>query len=343
MPTREQIDQAKERLRIPDLWERLQLPGKPGKLCRSPLRKDKHPSFSIFDGGRAAKDHATGETYDGPRFLAQARGLPLGEALRQFVEIAGGTAASYQNVSPPRQTGSESECEPVRQKPDLSAFWTPTKAELRAIARDRRLAIAAPEIAKRLSCLKAGEVCGFASWILTDPSGRNAEARRFKRLNYPACGELSERKAHTIRASTKSWPLGLGVDRMLVQKATLIAIVEGGPDWLATWHCIYQAKRWDVLPITILGRCVHGLHCEAVELLKGKTIKFFPHADPDDGALKQIELIGEQLRKVGCRLTYFDLTGLTTLDGKPVKDLNDLASLNATQLGALFDARPTNR
>jgi hypothetical protein len=227
------------------------------------------------------------------------------------------------------------------KKPDLSKFRIPSKAEIRAIARDRGLNPAAPEIAKRLSCLKVGDVCGCHSWILTDPAAWNAEARRFGRLSYPASGSLSPRKAHTIRGSCKSWPLGLGVDRTLVEKAALIVIVEGTPDLLAAWHFIHWAKCWDVLPITILGRCVHGLHCEAVELLKGKTIKFFPHADPDDGALKQIELIGEQLRKVGCRLTYFDLAGLCTVGGKPAKDLNDLASLDAIQLGNLFYARPT--
>jgi hypothetical protein len=128
-------------------------------------------------------------------------------------------------------------------------------------------------------------------------------------LTFPAGGDLCERKAHTIRHSQKSWPLGLGIDRSLVEKATLIAIVEGGPDWLACWDFIHRAKRWDVVPISILGRCVHGLHCEAVQLIRGKRIKFFPHADPDDGALKQVELIGEQLRKVGCVLSYFDLAG----------------------------------
>jgi hypothetical protein len=338
MPSREQIELAKERVLIPTLWRILNLPGNPKACCRSPFRKDKHPSFSIYDSGRRAKDHASGELYDAPKLLAEARGLSIGQALKEFVAIAGLDAGSYETLSPLKQSGSERQSEPVCKKPDLSKFRIPSNAEIRSIARDRGLNPAAPEIARRLGCLKVGDVCGYHSWILTDPAAWNAEARRFGRLSYPAYGELSERKAHTLKHRSKSWPVGLGVDRALVEKAALIVIVEGTPDLLAAWHFIHRAKRWDVLPITVLGRCVHGLHCEAMELLKGKTIKFFPHADPDDGALKQIEFIGEQLRKVGCRLSYFDLAGLCTVGGK---DLNDLASLEAIQLGDLFYARPT--
>lgn len=334
MPSREQIDLAKERLRIPELWERLELPGKPKPCCHSPFRKDKHPSFLIFDGGRAAKDHATGQNYDGPSFLAESRGLSVAAALSLFVEMAGGAAVSCRHVSPLRQT--EPECEPVRKKPDLSKFRTPNNAELRAIARDRGLAVAAPEIAKRLGSLKCGKVCGFHSWILVDPSGRNAEARRFGRLPYPAYGDLDERKAHTILHSSKSWPLGLGVDRALVEKAMLICIVEGGPDLLAAWHFIHRAKRWDVLPIAILGRSVHGLCAEALELLKGKRVRFFPHIDSDGRGFEQMSLIQEQLRPIGCQVSCFDFRGLFDRDGTPINDLNNVADLNPNQFRDLF-------
>jgi hypothetical protein len=75
MPSREQIDSAKEKLSIPKLWRLLNLPGEPRKLCHSPFRKDEHSSFSIYDSGRRAKDHGTGENYDGPRVLAEVRGF----------------------------------------------------------------------------------------------------------------------------------------------------------------------------------------------------------------------------------------------------------------------------
>jgi hypothetical protein len=52
MPNRQTIDLAKERLLIPTLWRLLELPGNPKASCRSPFRKDKKPSFSIYDRGR---------------------------------------------------------------------------------------------------------------------------------------------------------------------------------------------------------------------------------------------------------------------------------------------------
>jgi hypothetical protein len=331
--SRADIDAAKERLRIPELWRLLNLPGQPKASCRSPFRDDKRASFSIFDEGRQAKDHATGEDFDGPAFLAKALGLSTGEALERFVAMAGvhATDCDACSLNEAKNTPHDS----ARSKPHLSRFQLPLAAELEAIARDRALDQAAPSIAKRLGCLKCGHVCGYDSWILTDPLGWNAEARRFERLTYPAHGELSERKAHTLKHSSKSWPVGLGVDRTLVERAALVAVVEGGPDYLAAWHFIYRARHWDVLPIAVLGRSIHGLHPDALALLRSKRIKFFPHVDPDDGGLLQIEIIGEQLRAIGCELSYFDFSGLRTRGGAPVKDLNDAAQLDQSQFREL--------
>jgi hypothetical protein len=335
MPSREAIDLAKERLSIPTLWRWLDLPGEPKTSCLSPFRDERHPSFSIYDRGRRAKDHATGENFDGPSFLAKARDLTIEQALKIFVALARGESslsACYDQTSYGKKAG-----EVTRPKPNLSKFRMPTTQEIRAIARDRQLDLAALAITKQLGCLKTGNVCGYLSWLLTDPAGWNGEGRRFGRLTYPAHRELRERKAHTIRNSSKSWPVGLGVDQVLVREASLIIVVEGGPDLLAAWHFIYRAKRRDVLPIAILGRAVHKLHIDALQLLKGKRIKFLPHIDSDDGSGQQIRLIAHQLRKVDCQVTYFDLTGLRTRSGKPVKDLNDLVRLDANQLGELRD------
>ena len=43
-------ESAKERLTIPELWRLLNLPGNPGRSCRSPFREDRNPSFSVYDG-----------------------------------------------------------------------------------------------------------------------------------------------------------------------------------------------------------------------------------------------------------------------------------------------------
>jgi hypothetical protein len=179
--------------------------------------------------------------------------------------------------------------------------------------------------------VKCGRVSGFLSWVVTDPSGLIAEGRRFGRLPYPAYGYLPERKAHTIRGSVKRWPIGLGVDSGLIKKASMIAVTEGGPDYIASWHFTLRAGRNDILPICVLGRGIHGLFPKALSLMAGKRIKFFPHVDQDEGGLEMVKLIGGQLTKLGCELTYFDFKGLRQVDGSPVNDLNDLTNLDPRQ------------
>ncbi len=99
------LDAAKQRLRIPELWRMLGLPGEAAKTCRSPFREDSNPSFSVFDEGLKFKDHGTGDHGDAPDFLARARNLPLAEAIREFKQLAGvedtaPAAPSRSNPSP---------------------------------------------------------------------------------------------------------------------------------------------------------------------------------------------------------------------------------------------------
>jgi len=80
---------AKQRLRIPELWRLLNLPGQPGKSCRAPWRDDHNPSFSVFDDGLRWRDFAADEGGDAIDFLARARGLSLADAISEFKKLAG--------------------------------------------------------------------------------------------------------------------------------------------------------------------------------------------------------------------------------------------------------------
>ncbi len=320
---RDTIDAAKEKLRIPSLWRMLGLPGEPRPSGKSPFREDKHPSFSIFADGRQAKDHGTGEVFDGPAFLAKARGLGTGDSLREFVRLAGGEI--------PQSVRDESSQYEHPTRPDLSKLRDPLESELKEIAGDRNLDLAATQRASELGTLKSGRVCGFFSWVVTDPSGLTAEGRRRGRHPYPSYGSLPERKAHTIKGSSKRWPVGLGVDAPLIERAAMVVVTEGGPDYVASWHFIVRAGRTDILPISVLGRGIHGLLPEAIALMADKRVKFFPHLDADGGAFEGMKLIAAQLSKAGCDCSYFDFSGLRQTDGSPVTDLNDLTSLDPSQ------------
>jgi DNA primase len=86
---RDSLADAKRRLRVPELWVLLNLPGAPGKSCRCPWRDDHKPSFSVFADGMRWRDFATDEGGDAIDFLVKARGLSLGDAIREFKRLVG--------------------------------------------------------------------------------------------------------------------------------------------------------------------------------------------------------------------------------------------------------------
>lgn len=84
------LDDARERLRIAQLWRMLGLRGEAGTTCCSPFREDRHPSFSVFDEGRRFKDFGCPEHHgDAVDFLAIARRLSASEAARELIRMAG--------------------------------------------------------------------------------------------------------------------------------------------------------------------------------------------------------------------------------------------------------------
>jgi hypothetical protein len=80
---------AKERLAIQTLWHLFNLPGRPGKSCRSPFHEDRNASFSVYDDGRKWHDFATREGGDAADFLARALNLSKEDACHKLIELAG--------------------------------------------------------------------------------------------------------------------------------------------------------------------------------------------------------------------------------------------------------------
>jgi hypothetical protein len=92
MTLRDSIARCKAVLPLPELWRRLVLPGEPKRLCGSPFREDKHPSFSVFqrDGLWFWRDQARNESGDEIGFLMQQyRDLSKDSAIELYHELAG--------------------------------------------------------------------------------------------------------------------------------------------------------------------------------------------------------------------------------------------------------------
>ena len=167
-------------------------------------------------------------------------------------------------------------------------------------------------------------MCGLPCWIVTDSARSLAQARRVDGLPFPAYGRLAARKAHTIKGSVQSWPVGLREAAV----SPCVLLVEGGPDLLAACHCIAVSKRQSVIaPVAMLG-AANRLSADALAMLAGKRVRIYPHADAAGEAAAA--LWTRQLADAGAGTAdAFRFDALRRGDGGLVKDLNDAVRVDA--------------
>lgn len=270
-----------------------------GKFC-SPFRKDKKPSCEIFDD--KIRDRTMGKSYDSIQVFAEIKGLTNPEAIKQLaLELHGGCRR------PPKSA-------PVKRElvlPDLS-YDTTLGNQLAVL---RKLSPMGPTIAGvTLGCLGFGSVFGHLSWILTDSAGKIAEARRMDGKVFPAAGTLSERKAHTLRGSCKSWPLGIMPPRFDALPPEIpVVLVEGGPDYLAACDVLSFAKT-DFLPVAMLGAGT-AINASSLAFFAGRAVRVMAH--PDEAGLTGAKRWAEQLRQAKATPSLSQLEG---------GDLNELVA-----------------
>jgi hypothetical protein len=316
---------AKERLTIPELAERRGWNWTPGKSCRVPWREDRAPSGSVLSGGLLLHDFASGETYDGPALLAKVEGLDMATAARVFIELAGVRGGGGPVAPLPRRMPSPAP-EPPPRKPALPRLAPMTPDDLAALAALRGLHPAALAEASRRGLLWRCLWRGSAAWALVDESGWICQARRMDGLPFPRRDEGPGIKAWTLPGSRAGWPLG-AAEACRMER---VALVEGGPDLLAALHLARAAGA-----LSAVGVCaILGAGCrivpDALPLFRGKRVRVYPHADAPraDGKAPGMEGAGrwqDALTDAGALVDAFDLSGLTGADGRPLKDLNDVA------------------
>src|ERR1700730_5875542 len=188
--------------------------------CHSPFREDRKPSFSVYADGLRWKDFSSSEEGDAIDFLVSRRCRETREAIREFLALVAARNSIY-CTSPvsylPKHSGE--------RRPDLSRFRLGSITEIEAVANSRGVDPRAVSLAQEMGCLLFGSVFGLPSWILTDVSGRCAEARRIDRQPYPADSTKGERKAHALIGSPKSWPVGCLISSQYRNHGNTIALV----------------------------------------------------------------------------------------------------------------------
>ena len=314
-----QLAEAKDRLSIPLLWARLQLPGTPKKSCRCPWRQDRHPSFSVFANGTKWKDHGTGENGDAVDFFQQATGLSQGDACRQFLALA--TCGS----PPPRWRSRPDGRPAVLAPPPLLSQGTP--GDWLTLSRTRSVSVEAVKLATERGLLRFGTFRNRPVWFVTDSSRRVIQARRLDSDRWWPHGP----KALTLAGGQASWPVGAAD----MGQFSRIIMVEGGPDLLAAFHFIFRAGCGPTFTAVAMLGAANNIHADAINLFAGKATKIVPHLDPPDkngrrAGMDAARRWQTQLQGAGAAAEIISLRDLVP-EAAALKDLNDVTQLPITQ------------
>jgi hypothetical protein len=228
--------------------------------------------------------------------------------------------------------------EPPHKKPDLSRFRKGYARELEQMSTNRGWSVEALHFAQSAGILRFGPVCKFDCWVAMDASGICAEARRLDDKWFPPFRskdrDREERKAHAIYGSKKSWPVGLRPVVAPENPLYSIAMFEGDPDLLSAFHFLFLQKRTDVLPVSMLGctACIHNFHPDAIDLLRGRRVRIYPHNDHHGQGLHRALHWAKQLVELGCKPDFFTFDDVFKPDGKPANDLTECVGKNLEEL-----------
>lgn len=312
------LQEAKRRLRIPELWAKLGLENPPSsgraRVVCSPFRPERSPSFSISADGMLWKDFSGEAAGDAVTFIEHACNLSRKDAMRHLMELAGVVLpAPGESPRPLALVAPQgATAEPLRRRamPDLDGLTEGTREQWARLAVLRGVSVAAVERMVARGGLLFGDYRNLESWVVTDSRRCNAQARRLDGKCWPVGG--GGVKAMTVPNSWGAWPLGAA------DAGPNILLCEGGPDWLAGFELSVTVWR-DVSPVTMLGASM-PIYESALGWWLGKKVWIVPHGDDAGG--KALAKWSAQLAGAGIVPRVLRLP-----DG--VKDLNDFVRLPA--------------
>lgn len=309
------IAEAKQRLRIQDLWHHLGLSGKPAKSCKCPFHDDHAHSFSVSTDGLLWNCFAGCGGGDAVNFLERALGLSAADACRELLRLGAGELPRASQTNR-RSAGPLLPRAPRTVEPP--AMHTGNECDHRTLAALRRVSIQAVDLAVRRGLIRFGVYQGQSAWLVCDSTRRNIQARRMDGRLWQQIGT----KAWTLRGSNAGWPIG-------AKEATsfpFVALCEGGPDLLAAFHFIcLEGRQDDCAAVAMLGAALR-IPAEALPLFAGKSVRIFGHDDSTKlhAGARAVERWNVQLTGAGATVDAFSFAGLQKPDGTLAKDLNDL-------------------
>jgi hypothetical protein len=326
--TRAALDSAKARVGISTAWRAYGLPGEPGRVCCSPFRDDRHPSFSISADDRLWHDFATGDGGDVVDFIRIATGCTDREAIRRVLELAGGTLTSPVTLAP-RAVAAD------KPRPAFDGLANldvqpPTLREVIALAELRAWPLfAGLELAAHRGLLRMADVPHREetdrAWILTDADRKSAQARRLDGEPF-ARADGSTFKSKTLRADAEHPP---GLADVLNANRPVVLIAEGEPDALAALTFAWLADCAARVGVLCLTGASKSIPPAVLKKLRGRRCRVLRQSDkPGKNGVKPSHRAAlawaETLAAAGVAVDMADLDALACANGQPAKDTADL-------------------
>jgi len=223
---------------------------------------------------------------------------------------------------------------PPRPKPVRVGFGPGTETQLQRLADLRGISVPGLRWAQDRGVLVFGFFVGMPVFGLTDCSGTVLEVRRLDGKTFPRVGNLSERKSHAVRGSSKRHPVGIDEARDFAH----IVMVEGVPDFLAAHDLIQRQQSTDTnpaaptcAPVAMLSGNV-AIEDEALPMFKEKFVRIVYHNDDNGTGWKGARRWQQQIAKAGaysCDFFHFNKITAAT-----IKDLNEfIVAVDAGHLG----------
>ena len=270
---------AKEQYTVLDAWRMLGLPGEPTLGTNiSPLREERRPSFSIYDGGRKFKDQGGGgEQGDVIAFVGAVTGWNYSEIRDFFMERSGIDHLNGPPVPRPRPfvkpsaPPSKPEQGRIKWPADLV---TGSDATWEAFAKLHGYCYPGVWVMIHAGVLRFCRIKGMKCYVVTDDTGRAAEIRRIGGKTFATGG-----KVYPLPGVDKSWLLGAD----LLARDADVLLTEGSTDFLAaadiyTRHRKAGGRRqW--CPMALLGAHCTTVAPELLKRLRGRHVRLVPDAD----------------------------------------------------------------
>jgi hypothetical protein len=261
--------------------------------------------------------------------VARIFDIPPPDACRLLVEMyQARCGAGGEPPSPPAPVvEAERNCD--RGRPKLPFLAEGSRAERLALAEQRHVSEQAVDCLVERGIIRFCYHLGHRCWVTTDDSRRAGQPRRLDGSRW-----FEKSKVISFQGSQGNWPCGLGD----AARRSRMVLTEGGGDGLAAAHFAIQSGCIDDLGIVVMLGAGARIPDECIPFFGERHVRIFIHDDGEkESGMKAARAWAEQIRGTAGRVDGVTFDGLLQSDGEPVRDLNDLCSVDPVSYEARRD------